>query len=280
MLASALKRVLKEKFPDIEAIFCSKKTLDVTDVSGMEVFFQKNKPDIIIHLAAFTDVNEAEKAEDFRSSPNYLVNAIGTEYLAKLSTKYGFGIVFVSTDFVFDGTKKTPYESTDMPNPINHYGRAKLLGEKSIERFASKWVIIRTGWLYDEDLNGNHFIGKILGLTDKISEISVIADEVGRPTFTWNLAEALVYIMKDLTKFEYKILHLTDTGAPVSRADLARKIIQIFEKNTKILEKYEPNSIQKVQRPKNSVLADSGFDDMKDWEQTMEQIFKNRNFIW
>lgn len=178
----------------------SHKQLDITDALGVERIVQETRPDVVINAAAFTDVDRAEK----ESARAYAVNAKGVQNLAKSCKKIEARLVTVSTDFVFDGQKSSPYLPNDEPNPLNIYGSSKLAGERKAGKEA---LIIRTAWLYAAE--GRNFVYTILRLAAEKDEIRVVSDQVGTPTYAKWLAEA---IWKLIEKEATGLWHFTDSG--------------------------------------------------------------------
>ena len=147
---------------------------------------QKYRPDIVINAAAFTNVDGAEDAPD----DAYSVNATGAEGVARETQNLDIPIIHVSTDYVFDGTKRTPYSETDTPNPLSVYGRTKLAGEHAVAIANPRHIIARTSWVFSP--YGNNFLKTMLRLSKTRSELGVVADQFGAPTYAPHLAEALI----------------------------------------------------------------------------------------
>lgn len=159
--------------------------LDITDASSVDHFFSESKPGLVINAAAFTAVDRAEKEPE----KAFAVNAQGAANIAQAAAANASRLIHISTDFVFDGLLSTPYEAADKPNPLNVYGASKLAGENKVNEILPDSLIIRTGWLYSA--HGKNFVKTILGLLPKQKELSVVADQIGTPTWANGLAKAV-----------------------------------------------------------------------------------------
>lgn len=174
-------------------------------------------PDVVIHAAAYTDVDGCARDPD----KAYLVNALGTQNVALACQRCGATMVYISTNEVFDGAKGEPYLEFDRPNPINAYGRSKLAGEFFVQALLNRFYIVRTAWLYAR--GGNNFVTKIIRAADERGRLRVVTDEVGSPTYAPDLAEAIARLIRT---GHYGIYHLTNEGA-CSRYDFAVRILEL-----------------------------------------------------
>jgi dTDP-4-dehydrorhamnose reductase len=209
-LGRSLQRVLR----DSDLITISRPEYDITKETIVDRICSI-EPDIVIHTAAKTDVDECER--DPESA--YLVNATATKFIATACASCHARLVYISTDYVFDGSKHDSYNEEDPPGPINVYGKTKLAGEKYTQDLVSRNYVIRTAWLYGE--GQNNFVKKILGLTGK-PPIKVVTTQIGSPTSADDLALAI----DKLVQFpEYGIYHLTNEGV-CSRFEMAEAILQ------------------------------------------------------
>lgn len=220
--------------------------LDVTNIETCENFISLEKPDFVIHCAAYTNVDKAEK--DIESAE--LINVIGTQNIAKICQKNKITLVYISTDYVFDGTKKEPYIPEDKPNPINHYGLTKLKGEKNVKKYCDKYYIIRTSWLYGH--YGKNFVETMLSLVHK-EELKVVNDQIGCPTWTVDLANGIVEIIKNC---DFGTYHVCGEGE-TSWYEFAKEIFsqENLNVNTKPCSTEEYPSI--ANRPKYSALKNN-----------------------
>ena len=211
-------------YPQIDFVFCDSKTLDITILENCETIFSNYKPDFCINAAAYTAVDKAE------SEPKkaFAINVTGAKNLAEVSKKFDTVLLHISTDFVFDGNKKTPYLEQDLPNPTGVYGQTKLDGEKAIQQVWEKHFIIRTSWVYSQF--GNNFMKTMLRLASERDTISVVNDQIGTPTNALDLAEVLVKIIltnnRQPTTDNFGIYNFSNEGQ-CSWYDFAKKIFEI-----------------------------------------------------
>lgn len=188
-LGTELKKLLDEQ--GVNYISADAKEMDITDSATVDKFVAKVKPEVIYHCAAYTAV---DKAEDEGKELNQLINVDGTANVAKAAEANNATIVYISTDYIFDGNKKTEYKVDDVPNPQNEYGRAKYEGELEIQKYASKYYIIRTSWVYGEF--GANFVFTMQKLAKTHPKLTVVDDQYGRPTWTRDLAEFMTFIVE------------------------------------------------------------------------------------
>lgn len=221
-LGTALKEVLKNE----EVLLTDTDTMDITDAGQVEKIFDEFKPEWLVHGAALTNVDGCEENPDLADK----INRLGTKILAEACKKYGCKMIYISTDYVFDGTKGSPYTEDDKPNPKSIYGSTKLAGEKAVQEISGGYIL-RTSWVYGE---GNNFVRTMLKLSEKMDEIKVVNDQFGRPTYAPDLAKAIHDMIKKSP--ETGSYNITGDGAIISWADFAREIFRIAEKNTKVVE--------------------------------------------
>lgn len=212
--------------------------LDITDAKMTMSALSRFTPDYIINCAAYTNVDLAEKEEEKADAVNHL----GAKNLAETALALNARMIHLSTDYVFDGTKGTPYLEDDEVNPINVYGISKLNGENAVKNSGASHIILRTSWLYGK--NGKNFVNTMLKLADRQKTIEVVNDQQGSPTYTKDVAYA---IYKIITKDNLKngVYHLTDSGS-ASWYEFALEIMNVF-KRTKC--EILPVSADKVNRP-------------------------------
>ena len=176
-------------------------TLDITNGVVVKNVLTDVRPDLVIHCAAYTNVDKAE--EDFETA--YKINALGTENLAKSCNELDIPIVYISTDYVFDGAEKKLLNPDSCTNPINNYGKTKLAGENAIQKYCKKYYIARTSWLYG--IHGKNFVETMLSLKDK-EELKVVDDQIGCPTWTVELANGILKLLQK----PYGIYHVCGSG--------------------------------------------------------------------
>lgn len=273
-LGQSLQFVAKNH-PEINFIFCDSKKLDITDKLNVDAVFNETQPDFCINAAAYTAVDKAESDAEKAN----LINVVGCENLASICKKLDVVLIHVSTDFVFDGSKKSAYSELDIPNPTGIYGQTKLDGEQAIEKIWHKHLIIRTSWVYSPF--GNNFLKTMLRLASERANLSVVNDQIGTPTNAIDLASAILKIIAAVVvkKTSFGIYNFSNEGQ-CSWFDFAKKIFEIY--NISIDLKAIPTSEfpTPAKRPKFSVLdkakIKTNFDiKIKSWEESLSQLQLN-----
>ncbi|MCR4432907.1 MAG: dTDP-4-dehydrorhamnose reductase [Caldiserica bacterium] len=235
MLGQDLVPILRDQGHDV--IPLGRQELDITDRKAVFEAIEHFHPQIVINCAAYTNVDQAEVERDLA----YAINALGVQNLALACEDKKCELVQISTDYVFDGTKKTPYRPLDPPNPINWYGYTKLAGEKFVEWHCSRFYIVRTSWLYGK--YGKNFVTTILKLAREKECLEVVDDQIGSPTHTKSLSRAIADLIQ--TGW-YGIHHYTDdAGNGISWYEFAQAILQLAE----ISKKVEPIKTLQLSRP-------------------------------
>ena len=252
--------------------------LDICNKEVLEDHFINNSNyDYFINCAAYTDV---EKAEEDQSTA-FEVNAQSLKNIVELSNKYDFTLIHISTDFVFDGKKRSPYNEYDTTDPISIYGESKLKGEQFIIDNCKKYIIIRTSWLYSK--YGNNFVKKIIEISKKNDQISVVLDEIGSPTNASDLAKDILFIAEQKLQRNSKMIselyHYANQGS-VSRYEFAKEIVKTAEINCNINPVGSNYFNFKAKRPKNSILHLSKiiqeFDlDIRSWDVSLKECIKS-----
>lgn len=241
-LGTELKKLLDEK--NLTYVATGSKELDITDKSAVHQFVSALKPLVIYHCAAYTAVDAAEEeGKEF----NQLVNIIGTRNIVEAAEEVGAELVYISTDYVFDGTNQNEYSVDALPNPKNEYGRAKLEGEKIVQEISTKAYIIRTSWVFGEF--GKNFVFTMQRLAESHSRLTVVSDQVGRPTWTRTLAEFMLHLTA--THQEYGIYHLSNEGN-CSWYEFATEILK--DTSVEVAPVTSEEYPQKAYRPKHSVM--------------------------
>tara|TARA_X000000368_G_scaffold416077_1_gene409182 strand:- start:1024 stop:1908 length:885 start_codon:yes stop_codon:yes gene_type:complete len=265
-LGSMLKKTSKN-YPYC-FFFKNKKELDLTNFLKIEKFITKNKINVVINCAAYTDVNTAETNNKLANH----VNNIAVDSLAKICSKNKIQLIHISTDYVFDGTFFKPYVESSKTNPLNFYGITKLKGEKKILEYdLNKSIIIRTSWLYSS--HENNFVSKIIHKLNKAQDISVTCNEIGSPTNALDLANNILYIIPKLKNKKTEIYHFCNTGY-CSRYDFAVKINEMINTKSKIIPQKKSND--RLKRPKFSALNNSKIKSdfnikINSWEESLER---------
>ena len=258
----------------IRFVFCTSSDLDIANKDNCESVFSREKPDFCINAAAYTAVDKAEseleKAE--------LINVIGAKNLAEACKNFNAKLIHISTDFVFDGSKNSPYNETDLPNPKGVYGQTKLEGEIAIQEVFDAYFIIRTSWVYSQF--GNNFMKTMLRLVSERASLSVVSDQIGTPTNAVDLAECLVTIITEHSKLNtehYGIYNFSNEGQ-CSWFDFAKKIFEINQVKIDVIPIPTTQFPTPAERPKYSVLDKTKIKttfgiEIKPWEQSIE-IYK------
>jgi len=226
-LGSELK-VLSENF-NAEFIFTDRAELDITNANAVNEFIANTKPDFVINGAAYTAVDKAETDQE----PAYAINATAVGYLAAACKTNHAKYIQVSTDFVFDGARYTPYKEDDATNPLSVYGKSKLQGEQLCLQNNEETIIIRTSWLYSSF--GNNFVKTMLRLSSERSELKVIFDQTGTPTYARDLAQAILQIIQhEKVKNTSGIFHFSNQGV-CSWFDFAKAVVDLSGNICKVL---------------------------------------------
>ena len=239
-------------YPELNFVFCSSTDLDISNLEHCQSVFSKIKPNYCINAAAYTAVDKAESEPEKAHS----INVIGAKNLAEVCKQYSTVLLHISTDFVFDGEKKSPYSESDIPNPTGVYGQTKHDGEREIQKNWEKHFIIRTSWVYSQF--GSNFMKTMLRLASERDSLSVVNDQIGTPTNAVDLAEVLIKIIKSQipnpkSQINFGIYNFSNEGQ-CSWFDFAKKIFEI--NNIDIDLRAIPTSSfpTPASRPKYSVL--------------------------
>ncbi len=270
-----LGRDIEDNFNKIEGcrvISFGREEMDVTQLNNVQELVAANAPDVVIHSAANTNVDGCELEPDNA----YRVNTLGSRNMAVASEKVGAKLVYVSTDYVFDGTSQYPYTEFDTTNPISVYGKSKLAGEKYVAGFSSKYFIVRTSWLYGE--HGNNFVKTMLRLAKEKTELNVVDDQVGSPTYTKDLARFIVDLVQtDL----FGTYHATNTGS-CSWFQFAKAIFQMSGlSHIKVKPGTTSELNRPAPRPAYSVLDHycirlEELPDLRLWEEALQEYLSNQ----
>ena len=248
--------------------------LDITDAAAVEAALQSVKPDAVIHCAAWTAVDAAEDEE--KQALVHKINAEGTENIAKVCKRLDCKMMYISTDYVFDGQGQTPWQPDCKDYaPLNVYGQSKLDGEKAVAGNVNKHFIVRIAWVFGK--NGNNFIKTMLTVGKKYDTLRVVNDQIGTPTYTFDLARLLVDMI-ETDKYGY--YHATNEGGYISWCDFACEIFrQAGYTNTVIPVTTEEYGLSKAARPFNSrldksKLTENGFTPLPTWQDALCRYLK------
>jgi dTDP-4-dehydrorhamnose reductase len=266
-------RELGGLYKDSNALFVDRTTIDITKPKDIINFFSKNhNVTCIINCAAFTAVDQAETDEE----ACYKVNVEGVKNLCDISAENNIPLIHISTDYVFDGAKNTPYTTSDNTNPQSVYGKTKLEGEHIFMNSDAKGLIIRTSWLYSEF--SKNFVKTMLSLGKTKKEINVVFDQIGTPTYAKDLALAIKKIIPQL-KDQKEILHFSNEGV-ASWYDFAYKIFDYMNIDCNITPVTSDKFKTTAKRPHYSVLDKSKIKDMfniniRNWNKALEECLDN-----
>lgn len=251
------------------AVGISSKDTDITDEKKITEYIKKLGPEAIIHCAAYTAVDKAEGEKE----RCFAANTHATGYIAKAAAEIGAKLMYISTDYVFEGKLDRPYETSDLPNPINVYGASKLAGENAVKEALEKHFIIRTSWVFGE--NGHNFVKTMLRLGKTNKELRVVNDQFGSPTYTRDLAALLAQMIRTE---KYGLYHATNEGF-CSWFEFACTIFQESGIDVNVLPVASESYPTAAKRPQNSRLSKSsldmaGFDRLESWEKATAHFIK------
>lgn len=259
---------------------------DITNKASMEELIKNTMPDIIINFAAYTNV---EEAEDIWKKINFEVNTLWIYTLAKLSAKYAIDLITISTDYVFDGSKKEWYQEDDICNPINSYGMAKYLWEQLATQENPKSIIIRTSRLYGwgkeyierRDNKGDieliprykNFVNTIINLWTNRDEVKVVNDQFGAPTYTIDLCEAIEKVINNREEYRWKKMHFCNQtkNSGISWFEFAEEICKVAGITTKLTPCSSQEFATKAPRPQCSKLLNGSNIQLKDWKIWLQE---------
>lgn len=257
---------LSEKLPIV--------TLDITDEDAVSKTVAEINPDAVIHCAAWTAVDAAEDEENKQKV--FAINENGTANLAKACRDIDCKMLYISTDYVFDGQGNTPWQADCKEYaPLNVYGESKLRGELAVSETLDKYFIVRIAWVFGK--NGNNFIKTMLNIGKKYDTLRVVNDQIGTPTYTFDLARLLAD-MVETDKYGY--YHATNEGGYISWYDFACEIFRQAGYDTKIIPVTTAEyGLSKAARPFNSrldksKLAANGFEPLPDWKDALARYLK------
>ena len=248
--------------------------LDITDESAVQAVFDRVKPDAVIHCAAWTAVDAAEESGNIAKV--FAVNEGGTRNIAAACKRTGAKLLYLSTDYVFDGQGSAPWRADETRfAPLNEYGKSKLAGENAVRELLQTYFIVRIAWVFGK--NGNNFVKTMLRLSETHDTLRVVCDQVGTPTYTPDLARLLVDMIETN---KYGVYHTTNEGGYISWYDFASAIMQEAGKNTKVIPVTTAEyGLSKAARPFNSrldksKLKENGFEPLPDWRDALKRYLK------
>lgn len=244
--------------------------MDITDKEACDRVITEANVEAVIHCAAYTAVDAAEDNVDVCMK----VNAGGTRNIAEVCKKLGIKMMYISTDYVFDGQGTRPWEPDDERHPLNVYGQSKYEGEVAVEKYAPHYYIVRIAWVFG--LNGKNFIKTMLNLGKTHDTLTVVDDQIGTPTYTYDLARLLVDMLE---KEEYGKYHATNEGGYISWCDFAKEIFRQAGMDVRVLPVSSAEYPAKAKRPSNSrmekkKLEEHGFTRLPDWKDALKRYLK------
>ncbi|WP_415952701.1 dTDP-4-dehydrorhamnose reductase [Methanobrevibacter woesei] len=253
-----------------ELIKTTSKSLDITDEDKVKDYIVNENPDIVINSAAYTDVDGCETNEEIA----YKVNGEGVKNLALACKVVDCPLLHISTDYVFNGENNKPWMEDDEVGPISIYGKSKLQGEEAIESILDKFFIIRTSWLYG--INGGNFPKTMLELAKTHDTLTVVTDEIGTPTYTLDLAQAISELIE--TEY-YGIYHITNSDY-CSWFDFAKYIFEVKNINVNVVPVTAEEFARPASRPHYSVLNNSnwvnnGFKPLRSYKEAIKDYLKH-----
>ena len=243
----------------------TKEELDITDTKKVEKVITDYKPDVIYHCAAYTAVDKAEENKELC----YNINVNGTKNIVEVAKKLGSKVVYISTDYVFDGEKEGLYVPNDLTEPVNYYGLTKLGGEKEVSKL-DNYLIVRISWIFG--INGNNFVKTMLKLSESRNEINVVSDQVGSPTYTKDLSRLLVDMVEN---DKIGIFHATNEEF-CSWYEFAKYIFEVNGVEIKVNPILTKDYVTVAKRPLNSKMSkdkleEEGLERLPSWKDATER---------
>lgn len=250
----------------MEAVGVDIEEMDITDAQSVAKVLEETAPDAVIHCAAYTAVDAAEEQEEICRR----VNADGTRNIAKMCAKLDIKMIYISTDYVFDGQGTRPWEPDDERQPLNVYGQTKYEGELAVQELLEKYFIVRIAWVFG--VNGKNFIKTMLRLAETNERITVVNDQYGSPTYTYDLARLLVDMI--LTE-KYGVYHATNEGI-CTWYEFACEIFKQAGVDIEVVPVTAAEYQAKAKRPENSrmskeKLTENGFDRLPPWQDALKR---------
>jgi dTDP-4-dehydrorhamnose reductase len=274
-LGYAFKSIFKGE-KDIVLYSFGKEELDITGLEQVRKTIEEIQPDAILNCAAYNAVDKAE--EDWEKA--YLVNGIGPRNLAIVCNELDIPLVHYSTDYVFDGKKGSPYTIADEPNPINEYGKSKLLGERFVQSLCNKYLLIRTSWVFGPGGKpGSNFVDKVLSWAEKNDHLKIVDDQISSPTYTFDLADATLDLLKQRA---WGLYHITNSGN-CSRYEWAKYILECIGWKGTLDTAKSSDFETKAERPGLSAISNYPLSEMfmniPDWQDSTKKTCKHKTEV-
>lgn len=245
--------------------------MDITDAASVERVIRESNVEAVIHCAAWTAVDLAEDEDKIEKVRQ--VNAGGTENIAKVCAELDLKMIYISTDYVFDGQGTRPWEPDDERHPLNVYGQTKYEGELAVEKYLTRYYIVRIAWVFG--VNGKNFIKTMLNLGKTHEELTVVDDQIGSPTYTYDLARLLVDMLET---DKYGRYHATNEGL-CTWYEFAQEIFRQAGVDVKVVPVSSEKFAAKAKRPHNSrmnkeKLSQMGFERLPAWQDALQRYLK------
>lgn len=271
------KKIIDLMSDNFELILTDYDDMDITNMDQVTSRFAKELPDFVIHAAAYTQVDKAEDNQEIC----HKVNVMGTKNIAFACQEIGSTLIYISTDYVFDGKKKTPYLENDSPNPMSVYGETKYLGEKEIEKICTNYYILRSSWIFGELPKGHpgtNFVETMIRLSKENNELSIINDQIGSPTYTKDLVQTIESLIQKAPVFG--IYHFSGDGS-CSWYDFAVEVLKQSNINIRIRPILSDEYPQKAKRPSYSYLNKSKIESalhvsIRPWQEMLKEYLRVR----
>jgi dTDP-4-dehydrorhamnose reductase len=271
MLGTDLCRVFQENGHEVVATDIQE--LNVRDFGSVMNMVETVKPETILHLAALTDVDGCERDPDAA----YCTNTLGTQNIALACRKNDISLVYISTLCVFNGEKCNAYTEFDTPDPRNWYSRSKYQGELFIEKFLSRYYIVRAGWMFGGGKKDKKFVARIIELAQKQATLKIVNDKFGSPTYTVDISRGIAHLIETGL---YGLYHLVNTGKPASRYEVAEKILEYAGVSSCQLipvssaEFPQPATRPRMESGRNYQLELRGLSWMRPWEDALAEYIQ------
>jgi dTDP-4-dehydrorhamnose reductase len=263
---------------DLCSIFAPHFKLRTVDIDEMDVchansvfsIFDSFKPDVVVHLAAMTDVDACEKTPDLA----YHVNAVGTQLIALACQKHDAEMVYLSSVSIFGGEKHESYTEFDTPNPVSHYSRSKYQGELMVQSLLRRYYIVRAGWMFGGGMRDKKFVARIIELARARPVLQIVNDKFGSPTYTQDMANG---ILKLIDTGWYGAYNMVNTGAPASRYEVAQKILEYANITSCELQPITsaqfplPAPRPRMEAARNLRLELLGLHFMRPWQESLQE---------
>ena len=266
--SDVVKELLKRGYSTLSP---NRSELNLCSEDNIRNYILNSNCEAIVHCAAYTQVDKAEDEKDLCIK----INATATKHIAKCAKILNIPMIYISTDYVFDGTKDGKYTENDETNPINIYGESKLAGEKYVQEILDKYYIVRTSWVFN--INGKNFIETMLRLSKANNQLSIVNDQIGSPTYTKDLSRLLVDMLETS---KYGLYHATNEGY-CSWYEFANTIFKLANINIDIKAINSNEYASRAKRPMNSKLSkdkliEYGFKPLPHWEDALKDYLIRR----